>query len=738
MSRRPPYADQSAPDTDRLTPLQPFDANRRLLLKGLTVPAFVSACGGGGSTPGLPAQLGADSSASASAETPTAQVPVAALAPEPAPAPAERPVNVVHDLPLTHGLLATVGASLEFSRVGPSSVVDCYGSLQMVWSQEARFLGARRVANLLRDDSFTAGWTMSDEVQKTLLVDAGPYHGRSNVYEFSRTGGRGELLTCVTSGIRPAQYTFSVWVGANGNATFTISMERTDGGVLATQTVTPPAQGLIRMAVVCTLRSGASLMIRCATSGSQAKVRLSCPQLEHTTGQNGAPNDYVPRGNPLDAPPWRNANVDGVEYFNTLNAWTLSNGVAVESAVKERISENVLKGLLVGPTHANSLYESRDFAAPSWTLVNSKAGNSLLDSTLLGPASLRMLEETAAMGGHRFQQQWRIATLPRDNSMLTMSVHVAPRPGNRRLVTVGFIDKAGVEKKAMVDVVTRQVVKETGNVFKTHITPLGDVLRVSFTDTVGYGVAAPIGFVGLAQASGEDSYTGTPGEGIHFGGISLERTDHACIYLGDSGTQIAVGTGDDGNSIVFDPAMGHNNWTVSVDCTPLYDSDSRCKTSWSFVWYATKQSNIRWGCAIRPGAYGGAVVEDFVQCPVFDCYAGPDGHGVPQVNALTGATQEIFDVANVNHVAPAMETHRWQVALHPVAIDQGSNVAMYVGTKKGVLDSNGRHIVSKVPLQVRCRLGYKYSPIDEKCIKHFKVFSFARTWEQMQSAAASG
>jgi len=728
---RSPYADQCAPDADRLTPSQPFDANRRLFLKGLTVPAFVSACGGGGSTPGVPAQLGADGSASAPLETAAAQAPVPDLAPEPVPAPIERPINVVHDLPLTHGLHATVGANLEFSRVGESSVIDCYGSLQIVWSQEARFLGARRVANLLREDSFTAGWTMSDEVQKTLLEDAGPCHGRRNVYEFSRTAGRGDLLTCVTSGIRPAQYTFSVWVGANGSATFTISMEGTDGRVLATQTITPPAQELVRMAVVCTLRSGTSLMIRCSSSGPQAKVRLSCPQFEHTTGQNGAPNDYVPRGNPLDAPPWRYANVDGVEYFNTWNAWTLNNGVAVESAVTELISEKVLKGLLVGPTRVNSLYESRDFAASSWTLVNTKTGNSILDSTLLGPASLRMLEETAALGRHRFQQRWRIATPPGDNSMLTMSVHVAPRPGDRRLVTVGFIDKAGVEKKAMVDVVNRQVVKETGNVFKTHITRLGDVLRVSFTDTAGYGVAAPIGFVGLAQSSGEDDYAGTPGEGIHFGGISLERTDHACIYLGDSGTGIAGGTGDDGNSVVFDSAMGQNNWTVSVDCTPLYDSDSRCKTSWSFVWYATKQSNIRWGCAIRPGAYGGAVVEDFIQCPVFDCYGGPDGLGVPQVNTRTGSRQEIFDVANVNHVAPAMETHRWQIALHPEAIDRGSNIAMYVGTKRGVLDSNGTHVVSRVPLQVACRLGYKFSPIDEKCIKHFQVLSFARTWEQM-------
>jgi len=650
---------------------------------------------------------------------------------------------VVHDLPLTHSLLAATGANLTFARTGASAVVDCYGSLQIISrSNEARFWGARRVENKVLDDTFTSGWTNGANVTKAVRSDVlGPYKQRRNVYEFTRSSGSGAVLTFNSASYRPGQHTFSIWLGGDGVTQFQLQLQlSSDSSVVATVTVTPPAQGLSRYTVFGTIPSTANHRFQILSATSAAVFRAACAQVEWTHGQDGAPNDYVPRGSAYDADPWRGAGVDGVEYFDTLNPWSVTSGLATKSTVVTPIDADTLKGLMMGPTRVNKFYESRDIGAASWTLTGATAAGTMEDSTLLGTSSLRKLEEDTSNGVHSVTQDWK-GTLPSSTAgpggepvMITIAAFV--ETDERSILKIGFTDKAGASKFAYVDAAKRKVLSETGDVYKTHITQVGDLVRVSFTDTCGDGASAPVGFFRLATAAGTDSYVGVSGSGMYFGGLSFERTDHACIYLADTATSTPAGTGDDTDALVFDAMMGNNGWTVTCDVTTMYDSDSQSKSSWSYNWYATQASNIRWGCGIRPGAYGGAVVEDYVKNPVFDCYAGPDGTGVPQVNPNTGQPQEIFDVCNALHITPAMQTVTWQIALHKASYDGASNIAMHVGATQGVLDSNGRHLVSKVPTGVTCRIGYKLTPIDEKCIKHFKVLGVARTWARMVANVA--
>lgn len=648
---------------------------------------------------------------------------------------------LVHDLPLTHSLFALVGTNLTFARTGASAIVDCYGSLQFCRSGEARFWGARRVENKLVDDTFTSSVTLAANTTKSLNSTVlGPYRNRRNVYELSRTSGTGALFTLNSASYRAGQHTYSIWLGGDGAVQYTLAIQRNggDNADLATVTVTPPAQGLVRYAVFATIPDdGLTYKVQLRSTTAVTTVRMSCAQFEWTHGQSGAPNEYVPRGSTYDVSPYFGAGVDGVRYFNTLNPCTVTSGVVTQSTSVILIDNDKLKGLLIGPTRVNKFYHSRDVTLASWTVSGITAG-AKSNSILLGTESMRKIVEDTSTGIHGVSQTWK-GTLPSTNAgpsgqpvMVTIAGYFSA--AERSIIKIGFSDLNGVDKFAYVDVAKQKVLSESGDVYKTHITPIGDLVRVSFTDKCGTGSTAPVGFFRLATAAGTDSYLGVSGNGLSIGAVSFERTDHACIYLGDTGTTTPGGTGDDTDSLVFAQYMGQNNWTVDCEASPMYDSDSQSKSSWSYIWYATKSTNQRFGCGIRPKAYGGAVVEEYVGNPVFDCYFGPDGTGVPQINDNTGLPQEVFDVANALHITPALQTVRWQIALHPTAYDGASNIAMYVGATQGELDFNGRNVVSKVALGVTCRIGYKGTPIDEKCIKNFRVFADARTWEEMALA----
>lgn len=639
--------------------------------------------------------------------------------------------NSVHIIPLTCSLSATLGPSVTFNRIGKGAVIDCYGSLQITRSGEARFMGARRVENLIFDDIFQDGWIKGSGVDKiNIPTEIGPYKNRKNVFEFRNFIPKQDFLIYKFKPERLGQYTASTWISGNGNDALFIKIIHLESKEIIASAKIYPKKVKTRYAIYSVLKYDGVYGFAFESIDAGSIFQLACAQLEHTNGQNGAPNDYVSRGGVDDVAPWNYAGVDGVQYFETLNPWHLrSNEAFLGNYTK--IDPNQLKGLIIGPTRSNAFKESKDISGSSWFLLNGKTDLTKLDTTLLGPGTLIKFDEIYAFGLHRFQQIWQKTELPIDNSMITVSFFV--RYAERKNLSIGFIDKKGVEKRAIIDLSTLKIIDESGDIFKTQITMLGDVLRVSFTDKSGVGTRAPVGFGGLVDDFGREIYQPSKIGGIYVGALSFERTDHACLYLGDTGLSLNSGTGDDLASFGFDSKMGGNNWTVSMETTLMYDSDSPTKSSWSFIWYATQKTNIRWGCAVRPGAYGGAAVEDFIRHPVFDCYAGLDGLGVPQVNPITGQPQEIFDVANVKIFSFALQTVKWQVSLHPVAIENGSNIAMYVGRLRAVLDSNGTHIVNKTPLGVSCTLGAKTVPIDEKSIKNIYVYNKARTWDEMSN-----
>ncbi|EIT69052.1 hypothetical protein [Hydrocarboniphaga effusa] len=678
--------------------------------------------------------------------------------PNPNPTYLDDPATLTVHWPLTCNTFADVGSDLSTGRSGPASVVDCYGALQMTRDQEARFWGARRVDNFVADDVFSSGWSIGPSVTKRLLSDVGPYRQRRNVYEFSQARGTSYLAKFNIGQRWPGTYAFSVYVGGYTSLPVQLQIQRSSDAVIVAEIgFTPPQNGLARYAVSAELdEATASYDLIIRGQDRSQKIKLACAQLERIQGQVGAPNEYVPRGSALDGPPWNGANVDGVRYFDYFNPCSLiADGEVVSSETPTPIPADVIKGYMLGPTRANRWWSSRDFAAPQWSKINVTSQSAMIGSVMLGPATLRKVEETSDAGLHRIWQPWRgvlPGTINRHGQtvgvQLTVSIHIDHKRIDRnRALVLGFVDTQGQEHKAIVDVASRRVLNEMGGKFtyyrsgypdasdvtyKTHVTEIGDLLRVSFTDSCGTGSLTPVGFIGLADVSSDtpvESYAGVVGAGLYIGAMQFERTDHGMLYLGDTGSSSSFGTGSDTNEPYFPEEVGQLDWSVYCEVTTLYDTDSPAKTSWDDIWYARQNSDdLRWGCAIRPGLYGGAGPEDHIKQPVFDIFAGPDG---------TGAVGGKFDVANVSYSSLALQTSPWQLSLASAAVDGSSNIRMYVGAKQGSLDSNGTHIVNKSSIGGSFHIGYRQGaiPYGEKCVKNFRILKAAATWEQMAAAA---
>ena len=209
--------------------------------------------------------------------------------------------------------------TLSFARSSLGTFYDFEGVLRTAKSDEPRFVGARRVQNL-----YTATATLTT---KTTTVVAG-------TYDVSFTGTGTITFTGAYSGSLVGQ-------GAGTRVAATIT---TTAG-----TLTSTVSGTVTLA-----------------------------QLEQVDGQsNQNPSEYVSAGT-LSAP-YQGANVDGVQYFSTLNSCTVSSAVVTGCGTGDAITNSNASyadakgpfGYLSEPTETNYLRYSRNMTQTGyWTAVN--------------------------------------------------------------------------------------------------------------------------------------------------------------------------------------------------------------------------------------------------------------------------------------------------------------------------------------------------------------------------------
>ena len=580
--------------------------------------------------------------------------------------------------------------AVSFARASANgAVVDCYGSMQFCLSGEARFWGARRVCNVIDDtEGLSTGWTLGSTPAstKTLLPIKSPNHSRPSVWRIDRPSGNSDNLILNSRSYRPGKWCLSVLLVGDGVTQVTLRIERSSDSAGTSQVVTPPVGVLTRYAVLHDIvdTSNHRAKITVTTSGASSFV-MGDPQMEWVHGQtNPAPSDYVPRGVSTVLLPTgayaSEAGVDGVRYYDYLNPWSLSSGVATRSDLLTPIAPSVLRGIAVaGAATINRLYSSGNLSAAEWTKT-STVNATAADSTLLGKASLWKIEQAAATQGHRVSQVWR-GTSPAVNVPIHVAFYSKAADAACPFVYAAIRQLDGVSfKYAWFNVVTGQMGAVSSGA-EGWMYREGDLWCCNLVLQSGAsGSTAPVLWLGVTQTNSQDSVAGTLGNGSYFGAIQMDQ-GLPTSYIGDTSSAATLTRAEEVLSLVS-TAMPSQGWTVAADFTLRFPSASALKQSWIYLLYTYVSAADRGGFGLRPAAFGGFYDggEDEV---FFDWYPGisADNLAWDGVHIKSGHSAGVF-------LANPMDTHRYQwsaaaVAVQPSGSNQSGSAGAIAATSAG-------------------------------------------------------
>ncbi len=282
--------------------------------------------------------------------------------------------SITFNAPLTTTLVPTTaagGGSMAFGRNSTAYVIDWEGRLVLVKNAEARFLGARRVQNLLAKSEALddVAWTKVTMTVGTGIADP---LGGTTAFTLTATGAGAECYQSFAGLSTLQTRCSSMWVRRRtGTGTVTLYFDGT--GTAITTAVTSSWQ---RVSVGGAAAATSFYDIRLATSGDAIDVWH--PQHEDTTGQsNTNPSEYVSSG--VLSTPWHGANTDSVKYFATKNGNTVASfvvteatGIAINTAnggSARSCDASGPLGLMVEGNISN--IQGNSEAINAWNLVNS-------------------------------------------------------------------------------------------------------------------------------------------------------------------------------------------------------------------------------------------------------------------------------------------------------------------------------------------------------------------------------
>lgn len=253
-------------------------------------------------------------------------------------------VDLINTLKLQEGT-----GNPTFTRATTATVQDFEGLIKNVKSGEARFVGARRVENLIsgNTEGGTSTWTSGGSTAPTLVDDtvngircakvtftaaSNPGYSGSRIdtgtySPFSFSSGHQYQLSAyvkVSRVLTGGENIRILWTGSYGIGSSYInagnSAQFVNGLARVTQT-----QGVLAV-------TGTDYPVVTIDSapGSPVDVWITKVQVEDVTGQaNTNPSEYVSVG--VLPAPYHGAGVDGVKYFNTKNGNTVTGYVVSEA-----------------------------------------------------------------------------------------------------------------------------------------------------------------------------------------------------------------------------------------------------------------------------------------------------------------------------------------------------------------------------------------------------------------------
>ncbi len=364
--------------------------------------------------------------------------------------------------PLVSTLVPTTAAgspTATFARSGAmfTYIADWEGVLHEAIANEARFIGARRVCNLIAgssEDFSNGSWTRAaggtgvlPTVTAAFAPGAPVAAMNASRLQFDRAVGatNTSLMTqSVTLGQSSKDATFSVWLKAN-SGTPEIAVFLFDGaaqrGFLVTLDSTWRRYGFLVSTAVsgsCVFNvglQGGSFTL--ATSSVTADVLISGAQVEFVSSHsNQNPGEYVSVG--VASAPYHGAGVDAVKYFTTKNGNTMASNIVTEATgaaitlasggMAPYVDANGPTGALIEPARTNLSLRAQNFTHAYWSYNNaSNAAN--VDVAPNGYTVSSALSETAANGAHSY-----FHTHTKDSTVRTYTFSVYVKQANRHWV----------------------------------------------------------------------------------------------------------------------------------------------------------------------------------------------------------------------------------------------------------------------------------------------------------------
>ena len=456
-------------------------------------------------------------------------------------------------------------ATPTFTRATTASVPDFEGIVRTALSGEPRFKGARRVENVITAATdFTSGWSTSaggTGTAPTLTANYGADpNGNTTAARLQLDRGAsdtGSDLSRLTTTTSIAPWTNSVWAkSTDGSSTYEVGLTSAATPV----TVTGSWQRFgTAFGVGTTFQPG---LYGGQSQSQTADILIWHPLAEFTEGQaNQNPSEYVSSG--VLSAPYHGANVDAVQYFNTLNGNTVASNVVTEAtgsligASNEYADAKGSFGLMSEAAATNICLQSEDLGT-TWTPVD--ADTSVTVNAVSAPDGAttadKIIEATTNSSGKFYQQTM---TLTAATYTLSFYAKAAER------TWIGVQVNRGLNEVRAFDLGSGAVGSQISGSNTATIESLPDGwFRCSMTFTGDAGVWNYR--LWLSTGDNINAYVGVVNSGAYFWGAQLEVGSFPTAYIPTTTTSVTRNAGIESYPVTGNLAA--NNGTVRIDWTP--------------------------------------------------------------------------------------------------------------------------------------------------------------------------
>lgn len=421
--------------------------------------------------------------------------------------------------------IALGSPTATFTRATTATNTDWENIVRPALSGEARFQGARRVQNRVTfsQDLSNVIWIKSAAGAGSIAVVTANFATApdgtltASRLQLALNGGTtvGDQSAINQNGDPTLPRVGSVWLKANTGTP--LVQFRVGGGAINVRL----SSTWTRYTVSRAPDADATFWIVCrgTFTDDSADILVWGAQREDTTGEsNTNPSEYVPTN--VLAAPFQGANVDGVQYFGTLNGNTVASNV-VTAGNGATIPSTTLLGYLAEGARTNVVLQSETFDNASWT----KARSSVTANATAAPdgntTADKLVEDATAGNNHNISQTITVT------SGVAYSIAVWVKAAERTQAQIQLFDGVGVNQFPVVNLSTGAVVVANGATVTSTSYPNG-WWKFSFAATPA---TVSLQVFLYPAVAGSAVYNGDGVSGIYLWGVQVEQAAFPSTYI---------------------------------------------------------------------------------------------------------------------------------------------------------------------------------------------------------------